>query len=33
MFNVTGAFQLYDIWQTGFIEREEVKDWLLVDNI
>uniref|UniRef100_A0A2N9FE54 Calcineurin B-like protein n=1 Tax=Fagus sylvatica TaxID=28930 RepID=A0A2N9FE54_FAGSY len=26
---VAFAFQLYDIWQTGFIEREEVKEMLL----
>ncbi|XP_062146601.1 calcineurin B-like protein 7 [Alnus glutinosa] len=26
---VAFSFQLYDIWQTGFIEREEVKEMLL----
>ncbi|CAL5356305.1 unnamed protein product [Camellia sinensis] len=26
---VTVAFQLYDIWETGFIEREEVKQMIL----
>ncbi|PON69003.1 Parvalbumin [Trema orientale] len=26
---VAYAFQLYDIWQTGFIEREEVKEMIL----